>query len=412
MGLQTKELDIMLTIKGRYATAVCFASMIEPEAIEQVQQMCDSSMSEGSRIRIMPDAHAGKGCTIGTTMTVTDRVVPNIVGVDIGCGMYAANLGKADIDLATLDKAAHHVPTGRRVWDTPVESFDLTELRCYNQLRNTDRLSRSLGTLGGGNHFIEVDASKDGTQWLVIHSGSRNLGTQVAKVYQRMAIDQCRGLYDRRARREAIITQLRAKGRTNEIESVLRSLSHSEAEVVADVPDELAYLTGQPLEDYLHDVVICQSFARRNRELMAEVICDHLGLSIRDAWHTIHNYVDTEEMVLRKGAIAAHEGERVLIPLNMRDGSIVAIGRGNMEWNWSAPHGAGRALSRRVARERLSLETYKEEMAGIFSTSISEATLDEAPDAYKPIDAILGDVGDTVDVLEVMHPVYNLKATD
>lgn len=402
----------MFTIKGRNATAVCFASMIEPKAVEQVQRMCDSPMSEGSRIRIMPDAHAGKGCTIGTTMTVTDRIVPNVVGVDIGCGMYAANLGKADIDLTTLDKAAHHVPTGRHVWDTPVESFDLTSLRCYDQLRNIDRLSRSLGTLGGGNHFIEVDASKDGNQWLVIHSGSRNLGSQVAKVYQTIAIDQCRGLYEKRTRRKALIAQLRAEGRTDEIESALRSLSHKEAEAIADVNDELAYLTGQPLEDYLHDVVICQSFALRNRELMAEVICDHMGLSIRDAWHTTHNYVNTEEMVLRKGAIAAHEGERVLIPLNMRDGSIVAIGRGNIDWNCSAPHGAGRALSRRAARESLSLEAYKEEMAGIFSTSVSEATLDEAPDAYKPVDAILGDISDTVDVVEVMHPVYNLKAID
>lgn len=401
-------------IRGDVSTAVCYASVMEPEAIEQVRRMCDSPMSEGSRIRIMPDAHAGTGCTIGTTMTIHDRVVPNIVGVDIGCGMYAVNVGRGDVDLAKLDAAAHEMPSGFDVWDEPLEGFDLSALRCHDRLMNMDRIACSLGSLGGGNHFVEVDVASDGTKWLVIHSGSRNLGAQMARLYQSDAVKQRRGDLpaDRRARREVLIADLKAQDREGEIADALRRLRKEEAEAQkAAVPDELAWLEGQPMADYLHDMRIVQAFARRNRELMAEWLCDHAGLRAGRSWHTVHNYIDTDEMVLRKGAIAAHEGEVVLIPLNMRDGSVVAIGRGDEDWNQSAPHGAGRTMSRRAARATLSLEEYEAQMAGIYTTSVGMATIDEAPGAYKPKDAIMADIRASVDVIEVMRPIYNFKAS-
>ncbi len=303
----------MIEIKGKMNTALCYAKVVEEEAIEQIRRMCDYPMTEGSQIRIMPDVHAGKGCTIGTTMTINGKAVPNVVGVDIGCGMYTVNLGKADIDFEKVDEAAHFIPSGRDIWDGRIERFDLTGLVCYRQLKETKRLAKSLGTLGGGNHFIEIDEASDGTKYLVIHSGSRNLGKQVAELYQKLAVNLDRGY-------------------------------------------------GEYLEDYLHDVVICQAFARRNREKMAEIILERTGMTGGEAFHTIHNYIDTEEMILRKGAIAAHKGEKVLIPINMRDGSVLAVGKGNPDWNFSAPHGAGRLMSRTDAKAKLSMEEYEESM--------------------------------------------------
>ena len=398
----------MMEIKGQVNTAICFAKVIEEEAIEQIRRMCDYEFTEGSQIRIMPDVHAGKGCTIGTTMTVKDKAVPNIVGVDIGCGMFTVNLGKVEINMEQMDAAAHFIPSGLNVWECRKERFDLLDLRCYRGLKDIRRLERSLGTLGGGNHFIEIDQAADGTKYMVIHSGSRNLGKQVAEFYQHLAIDLNKGKEEYFAKRDALIAEYKAAGRRSEIQAALKELKWQSRE--ATIPEDLCFVYGQYLEDYLRDVEICQRFARRSRELMAEIILQQLGLEAVDAFHTIHNYIDTDEMILRKGAIAAHEGEKVLIPINMRDGSVLAVGKGNPDWNFSAPHGAGRIMSRTAAKELLDLDEYRREMEGIYTTSVNEATLDEAPMAYKSLEDIIDVIGESVDIIEVLKPIYNFKA--
>ena len=402
----------MLTIKGKYATAQCYARVIEDEAIEQIRRMCDHELTEGCQVRIMPDVHAGKGCTIGTTMTVRDKACPNIVGVDIGCGMYTVRLAEREIDFPRGDEACHYIPSGMRVWDGRIEHFDLTGLRCYRELRDSRRLERSLGTLGGGNHFVEIDRASDGTFYLVIHSGSRNLGKQVAEIYQQLAIDLHRGKEAFFRQREEIIRTYKEQGRRAEIQAALKALQEGYETRALAIPEDICWLYGSYLEDYLHDVEICQRFARRNRELMAEVILQRTGMTAVETFHTIHNYIDTQEMILRKGAIAAHAGEKVLIPINMRDGSVLAVGKGNPDWNFSAPHGAGRLMSRRAARENLDLEAYRTAMSGIYSTSVNAATLDEAPMAYKSLEDIINVIRDAVEVIEVMRPVYNFKAAD
>ena len=398
----------MLEIKGQVNTAICFARVIEDEAIEQIRRMCDYEFTEGSQIRIMPDVHAGKGCTIGTTMTVKGKAVPNIVGVDIGCGMYTVNLGKAVINMEQMDAAAHFIPSGLNVWEGRKERFSLLDLRCYRGLKDTRRLERSLGTLGGGNHFIEIDQATDGTKYLVIHSGSRNLGKQVAEFYQSLAIDLSKGKEEYFTKRDALIAEYKAAGRRSEIQAALKELKWQSRE--ATIPEDLCFVYGQYLKDYLHDVEICQRFARRSRELMAEIILQQVGLKAVDAFHTIHNYIDTEEMILRKGAIAAHKGEKVLIPINMRDSSVLAIGKGNPDWNFSAPHGAGRIMSRSAAKEQLDLDEYRREMEGIYTTSVNEATLDEAPMAYKSLADIIDVIGESVNIIEVLNPIYNFMA--
>ena len=400
----------MLEIKGKVNTAICYASVIEEEAIEQIRRMCDYEFTAGSRIRIMPDVHAGKGCTIGTTMTITDKAVPNIVGVDIGCGMYTVDLGKTDIDYKKLDEAAHFIPSGMNVWEGRQEHFDLEQLRCYRDLKDAKRLERSLGTLGGGNHFIEIDESADGEKYLVIHSGSRNLGKQVAELYQKLAVDLSKGKEEYFKKRDEIIRTYKEKGKRKEIQAALKKIAWEQKESL--IPEDLCFLYGSYLEDYLHDVEVCQRFARRNREKMAEILLERTGIAAGEAFHTIHNYIDTEEMILRKGAIAAHAGEKILIPINMRDGSVLAVGKGNAEWNYSAPHGAGRIMSRKAAKDRLSLEEYRETMKGIYTTSVNEATLDEAPMAYKSLDDIIDVIRDSVDIIDVMKPVYNFKASE
>ncbi|MBO4456985.1 MAG: RtcB family protein [Butyrivibrio sp.] len=402
-----------IEIKGKVNTALCYAKVVEDEAIEQIRRMCDYPMTSGSKIRIMPDVHAGKGCTIGTTMTITDKAVPNVVGVDIGCGMYTVNLGKQELDLEKLDMAAFSIPCGREVWEGRVERFDLTELRCYRQLKEAKRLERSLGTLGGGNHFIEVDRAADGTQYLIIHSGSRNLGKQVAELYQALAVDLNKGIGEYLEAREELIKTYKEQGRRAEIQAALKELYNKKFhEGALTMPEDLCYLSGSYLEDYLHDVEICQRFAKRNREKMAEILLDKTGLAAGESFHTIHNYIDTDEMILRKGSIAAHKGEKVLIPINMRDGSVLAIGKGNPEWNYSAPHGAGRLMSRTAAKNNLSMEEYKESMKGIYTSSVCEATIDEAPMAYKSLEDIIDVIKESVDVIEVMKPIYNFKASN
>ena len=399
-----------MEIRGRCGVAIAYAKVIEEEAIEQIRRMCDYEFTEGASIRIMPDVHWGKGCTIGTTMTVRDKVVPNLVGVDIGCGMYTVNLGKGEIDLVRFDEAAHFVPSGRGLWEGRQEKFDLLALRCYRSLKDTKRIARSLGTLGGGNHFIEIDRSADGTNYLVIHTGSRNLGKQVAEHYQNIAIDLSHGKDELFHARDELIRRYKAEGRRSELQEAIKALNRDFKARVAEIPADLAFLFGSYLEDYLHDIEICQSFARRNREVIARVLLERTGLTAGEAFHTVHNYIDTDERILRKGAIAAHAGERVLIPINMRDGSILAVGRGDPDWNYSAPHGAGRLMSRTAAKERLSMEEFRETMADVYTTAVNENTLDEAPMAYKSLADILDVIEDSVDVIEVLKPIYNFKA--
>lgn len=401
-----------IEIKGKVNTALCYAKVVEEEAIEQIRRMCDYAVTENSQICIMPDVHAGKGCTIGTTMTITDKVVPNVVGVDIGCGMYTVNLGKDEVDFEKVDEAAHFIPSGREVWEGRQEKFDLTDLHCYRELKDAKRLARSLGTLGGGNHFIEIDEAADGTKYLIIHSGSRNLGKQVAELYQKLAINLSGGYGEYLEKRDEIIRTHKEQGRKSEIQSALKQIRWQVHESSASIPEDLCYLEGKCLEDYLHDVKICQVFARRSREKMAEIILERTGMNGCDAFHTIHNYIDTDEMILRKGAIAAHKGERVLIPINMKDGSILAIGKGNPEWNYSAPHGAGRIMSRTKAKNELNLDEYKQAMKGIYTTSVNENTLDEAPMAYKSLESIIDVIRESVDIIDIMKPIYNFKASE
>ena len=402
----------MLEIKGNVNTAICYAKVIEEGAIEQIRRMCDYDLSAGSRVRIMPDVHAGKGCTIGTTMTVIDKVCPNIVGVDIGCGMYTVKLANISMDFKMIDEACHYIPSGMNVWEGRKERFDLTGLRCYRSLRDTRRLERSLGTLGGGNHFIEIDKSSDGTYYLVIHSGSRNLGKQVAEIYQQLAVDIHAGKEDYFSRKDEIISTYKAEGRRSEIQSALKELEKEYFAKAPDVPEDLCWLYGSFLRDYLHDVEICQRFASRSREKMAEIILERTGMDALESFHTIHNYIDTKEMILRKGAIAAHTGEKVLIPINMRDGSVIAFGKGNPEWNYSAPHGAGRVMSRTMARSSLSIDEYKASMEGIYTTSVNESTIDEAPMVYKTLEDIIDVIHESVDVVDIIKPVYNFKAVE
>lgn len=400
----------MLEIRGAKATAICYATIIEEEAVGQIRRMCDQDFTEGCRVRIMPDVHAGKGCTIGTTMTVNGKAVPNVVGVDIGCGMYTVNFGSQEIDLERFDEACHFIPSGQNAWEGSRERFDLTALRCYRSLQNTKWIERSLGTLGGGNHFIEIDRASDRTKYLVIHTGSRNLGKQVAEIYQRLAVELHQGKEEYFKKREALIEEYKAAGRRKEIQQALKELYWMNKPL--EIPEDLCYLYGSYFEDYLHDVDICQKFALRNRELLAEILLERCGLEGNDGFHTIHNYIDVDEMILRKGAIAAHKGEKVLIPMNMRDGSVLAVGRGNPEWNFSAPHGAGRLMSRTKAKETLSMEAYKEAMKGIYTTSVNEATLDEAPFAYKSIEDVIDVIRESVDIIDIMKPIYNFKASE
>ena len=402
----------MLEIKGKTNTAICYANIIEDGAIEQIRRMCDYALTEGSKIRIMPDVHAGKGCTIGTTMTITDKACPNIVGVDIGCGMYTVKINEKDLDFAKIDEACHYIPSGMNVWEGRKEHFDMTGLKCYRYLKDSRRLERSLGTLGGGNHFIEIDKASDGTFYLVIHSGSRNLGKQVAEYYQQLAIDLHMGKEDYFKKRDEIIATYKADGRRGEIQTALKELKNSFETQDLLIPNDICWLYGTFLDDYLHDVEICQKFAKRSRELMAETLFERTGLTAGESFHTIHNYIDTDEMILRKGAIAAHKGEKILIPINMRDGVVLATGKGNPEWNYSAPHGAGRLMSRSQAKENLSMEAYRAAMEGIYTTSVNEKTLDEAPMAYKSLEDIIDVIKDSVDIIDIMKPVYNFKASD
>lgn len=402
----------MVKITGKHNSAICYATTLEEMAQEQIRAVCNESAFADSKIRIMPDVHAGKGCTIGTTMTIVDKVVPSMVGVDIGCGMYTVFLGKAEIDLEKFDEAAHFIPCGRNVWEGRQERFDLMKLKCYRNLKDTRRLERSIGTLGGGNHFIELDEDDEGNKYFVIHSGSRNLGTQVAGIYQNIAVDLNLGKDDYFKMRDEIIRTYKEEGRKNEIQAALKKLANDWEDTKPTMPKDLCYLYGNFMEDYLHDINICQQFAKRNREKMAEVLLEKTELKGEYAFHTIHNYIDVEERILRKGAVSAKSGEKLLIPINMRNGSLICIGKGNADWNYSAPHGAGRLMSRTAAFEKLTLEEYTKQMRGIYTTCVNSSTLDESPMAYKSIDEIIENIEPTAEIIAHVKPIYNFKSAE
>ena len=348
-----------------------FAENLEPQAMDQIDTLATCSAFDGAKIRIMPDAHAGAGCVIGFTANLGDKVIPNLVGVDIGCGMGFCQLYEPIEDFKRLDRTIRkRVPTGFNVYEYPLFDVGNLGLRAYDKLLNIERLNCSMGTLGGGNHFIEVDEDEEGNQWLVVHTGSRNLGLQIAKIYQHMAEEECK----------------------------------------ENVPHGLEYLEGESAQDYLHDMRLCQQWAAHNRDTILNRILYNMEISATENVHTIHNYIDDDD-IIRKGAISAKEGEMVLIPFNMRDGSILARGKGNPDWNESAPHGAGRLMSRAKAKKTLDVEDFKRQMEGIYTTSVGNGTLDEAPDAYKSMEDILRLIGPTVEVVHRLKPVYNLKAS-
>lgn len=400
----------MIEIRGKYNTAKVFTDVVEEGALAQILQLCNQEFTAGSRIRVMPDVHAGAGCTIGTTMTIADKVVPNLVGVDIGCGMETVRLHESRIELGKLDKLIYSaIPSGFSIRQKPhrfAGQLDLSQLHCCKHV-DTRRGELSIGTLGGGNHFIEVDKAEDGSLYLVIHSGSRRLGLEVATYYQEQAYHQCNGSC--KADEEALIAQLKAQGRHKEIDKAVKALKNTKR---TDIPKALTYVSGELFHQYIHDMRLMQEFAALNRRAMMDELIRGMGLHVEEQFTTVHNYIDTDAMMLRKGAVSAKAGEKLLIPINMRDGSLICVGRGNEDWNCSAPHGAGRLMSRSQAKQTFTLTQYKAEMDGIFSTSISRETLDECPMAYKTMDDIVRNIGDTADIAHVVRAVYNFKAGD
>lgn len=395
-----------------------FTKNVEQEAVDQIELLLAQDAFKDCKVRIMPDVHAGKGCVIGFTADLGEKVIPNIVGVDIGCGMLCVSLGQTDIDFEKLDNVIRsYVPSGRDVHDGRIIRFEeLQDLKCYRELRDTKRLERSIGTLGGGNHFIEVDISEDGEKYLVIHTGSRNLGKQVADYYQNLAFELMSGKDKLYEEQDRLIKEYKAAGRKSEIQSAIAELHRNFKAVNPKIPKDLCYLEGKYREDYLHDMRICQKFAYINRVMIAQIICNHMGWGVDadmpDYFECIHNYIDHDSNIVRKGAISAKLGEKVLIPINMRDGCIIGTGKGNEDWNQSAPHGAGRVMSRTKAKELVSLEEFEKSMDGIYTTSVNQSTIDESPMAYKTLDEIVENVKDTVDVLAIIKPVYNFKASE
>ena len=400
----------MIELKGKYGTAVVYTDVVDEASISQVINLLNQPYAEGAHIRMMPDIYAGAGCTIGTTMQVSDKICPNLVGVDIGCGMETVKLKEKRMELQKLDKLIRqNIPSGFAVQTKAhrfAKNIDLEELCCAKHVK-LDRAVLSIGTLGGGNHFIEVDHGENGDLYIVVHSGSRHLGNEVAKFYQ----DEGRksfwgGSYHQI---EQAIAQLKAEGRYQEIQSTIELLRK---EHPIDVPKDLTWVSGKLFDDYIHDMRIVQHFATLNRKAMMDVILSGMGLTAAEQFTTIHNYIDTDNMILRKGSVSAQSGEKLLIPINMRDGSLICIGKGNPDWNYSAPHGAGRLMSRKEAFAKLSLREYREEMSGIYTTCVSRDTLDESPMAYKGIEEIISQIGPTVDIVEQIQPVYNFKASE
>ncbi|MCL2200379.1 MAG: RtcB family protein [Oscillospiraceae bacterium] len=402
----------MIELKGKYNTAKVFTKNAEQSAITQIEHLLNQEFINGSKVRVMPDCHAGMGCTVGATMTITDKVVPNLVGVDIGCGMETVLLKDKRIELGQLDKAIHqYIPAGfniRKEAHHYNSEINLSDLRCGGRV-DLRRATLSIGTLGGGNHFIELDKDEDGQLYLVVHSGSRNLGKQVCDYYQELAAKaRVETLGLSKAQIDKTIENMKSEGRAGEISDVKNRLKEQRKKV----DRVLAYLEGPAFDDYLHDMAIVQKYAVLNRKAMVKELEKRMNFKIADQFTTIHNYIDLKSMILRKGAISAQEGERVLIPMNMRDGSLICVGKGNEDWNCSAPHGAGRIMSRTQAKNSISMSQFEKSMKGIYTSTVNRSTLDEAPFAYKPMDEIISNIGDTVDIVKKITPVYNFKAAE
>lgn len=400
----------MIAIRGAHNTAKCFCKTLEPQARQQIQEVCDQRAFADSNIRIMPDVHAGVGCTIGTTMTLTDKVVPGMVGVDIGCGMETVQLKETQIDFDELDRVIRaHIPSGHAIHSQPhplAEMLDLHELRCAKQI-DIKRAQCSIGTLGGGNHFIEIDRGEDGHLYLVVHSGSRHLGVETASFYQKAGWKALQRGYQPLV--QEAMQQLKAQGREQDI---VRTTAKIKREYTPDVPKELAYVSGELFADYIYDMKLVQRFAVYNRQAMVQAILQNMHLTCIDAFSTIHNYIDTDAMILRKGSVSAKQGETLLIPINMRDGSLICVGKGNKDWNESAPHGAGRLMSRTDAKQTLTLEQFQQSMRGIYTTCVQQSTLDESPMAYKNMDEIVEQIAPTADIIQRIRPAYNFKAAE
>lgn len=404
----------MIELNGKYANAKVFTDIVDNESISQVINLLNQPFTECSRIRMMPDIHAGAGCTIGTTMTIDDKVCPNLVGVDIGCGMEVIRLKESHIEVQKLDKVIRErIPSGfekRNNVHRYIANTHLEELRCLKYI-NRANAEVSLGTLGGGNHFIEANKDEDGNIYIVVHSGSRHLGLEVAKYYQNAAYEQLTGTDEKTIQEEseALIAKLKAEGKQKEIQSALQQLKKGKP---TKIPKELAYCTGDLFNDYIHDMKIVQEFAEWNRRAMMDEIVKNMKLHVVEQFTTIHNYIDTDSMILRKGSVSAAEGEKLIIPINMRDGSLICTGKGNPDWNWSAPHGAGRLMSRSAAKETFTVSEFKKQMEGIYTTSVNRSTLDECPMAYKNMEDIVSNIEPTVTINAVIKPIYNFKAGD
>lgn len=436
----------MFKIEGKHNTATVFATSIDDVTTGQIHELCNQKWIEGANIAIMPDTHAGKGCTIGTTITITDKVCPNLVGVDIGCGMLTVAFPNElnEISLKDLDNfISVEIPSGfavnnRKQYNSDVENLYLEELKCFDSLKDKNRLELSAGSLGGGNHFIEIDEDKYGHKYLIIHTGSRNLGKQVAEYYQNIAFNDCNKM-NKEEELLKLISEMKTAGESYKIQEAISKFK-KENQCNLHVGKDLCYLEGEHMAEYMYDMAICQRFAQLNRKLIAEKIMYFLfknkfpdvtgELSLKKdqsnmyrghyatacfdiafrAFETVHNYIDMEDSILRKGAINTHKDKLVLIPINMRDGAIIGIGKGNKEYNYSGPHGAGRLMSRKEARNKVSLDAFAETMKGIYSSSICNETLDESPMAYKPMEEILDNIKETIQVEAVIKPIYNFKA--
>ncbi len=400
----------MIELKGTYNEAKIFTDHADESSIAQVRVLLEQEFVSGSRIRLMPDIHAGAGCTIGTTMTITDKIVPNLVGVDIGCGMETALLKEKHIELQKLDKIIYEkIPSGFEIREKThpyFDEIDLTRLYCYKHI-NPARAEKSLGTLGGGNHFIEADKDEDGNLYLVVHSGSRHLGLEVAQYYQEEGWKALNGTAKKDI--ELLIADLKAQGREQEIQAAVEARKST---VKTDVPRTLAYVTGDLFGQYIHDMKIIQKYAVLNRQAMMREIVKGMKLHVKEQFTTVHNYIDTDAMILRKGAVSAKKGEKLLIPVNMRDGSLICTGKGNEDWNESAPHGAGRLMSRSAARQAFTVSEFKKQMSGVYTTSVNKGTLDECPMAYKGMEEIVANIADTAEIDKIIRPVYNFKAGD
>ena len=394
----------MLKLQGKYNEAKVFTNNVEETAVGQIIDLCNQEFAKESKIRIMPDTHAGAGCTIGTTMTIQDKIVPNLVGVDIGCGMEVVIIDKKkeEINFDQLDDTIRkYVPSGFSIRDKEHRFSKMIDFKDVRAPFTLQRAQKTIGTLGGGNHFIELNEDDKGNVYIVIHSGSRNLGKQVAEYYQNFAYEQ---LLSVKSIKDEIIERLTKEGRQQEIYETLRGIKKPK------IRKELAYLEGKGFDDSMNDMKIAQKYAELNRKAMIDEIVTRMDWEVTDQFTTIHNYIDMDNMILRKGAISAQQGERVIIPINMRDGSIIAFGKGNSDWNFSGPHGAGRIMSRKKAKEMIKLEDFQNTMANVWTTSVDQSTLDEAPMVYKPMDEIVENTKDTIDIKHIIKPIYNFKA--